>query len=55
VESAPAYLKRKPNKEIEEEPTAIEEAPAQFVEVEELDGPSAEWWGRILAVQQSHR
>jgi superfamily II DNA or RNA helicase len=54
VESMPARLKRKPNGEIEEEePTAIEETPAQFVEVEELEGPWGEWWYNVLAIQQS--
>ncbi|MBE9193786.1 DEAD/DEAH box helicase [Synechocystis sp. LEGE 06083] len=47
-------LERKPDGEIVEvEPTEIEEQPAQLVEVEELESPWGEWWGNILAVQQS--
>lgn len=54
VETAPANVRQKRNGEIEEvEPTAIEEAPAQLVEVKELAGPWGEWWGDILAAQQS--
>jgi superfamily II DNA or RNA helicase len=53
VESMPARLKRKPNGEVEEvEETAIEETPAQFVEVQELEGPWGEWWGEVLSAQQ---
>jgi superfamily II DNA or RNA helicase len=54
VEQAPVKLRKKANGEVEEiEPTAIEEAPAQLVEVKELEGVWGEWWGNVLAIQQS--
>jgi superfamily II DNA or RNA helicase len=54
VESAPVVVQRKPDGEMEEvaPPEIVEEAPAQFVEVQELEGPWGEWWGEVLSAQQ---